>query len=249
MSWLMRLLGQSEQAEPLHSRQHEPERSMGPHSNIDDDLYEDAIRYALKENTCSISALQRFLKIGYNRAARLLEAMEKDGYLSPLDPSGKRALLPSEHWRTSTPPKPQCASSSDTPGSAHAKSLPPPERVEIPALTGLIKGTTGFNFNVVGESHFQAGLRQIRNSTCLAVENEFDAFIVTEPGNPHDRNACAVYIDGFKVGYLPREAAAEYVSQMSGRGVLGLSCFQVRAKLTGGFRDRPNIGVLLNLPT
>jgi hypothetical protein len=123
------------------------------------------------------------------------------------------------------------------------------QRVELPALTGRIRGTTSFGFDVVGESYFQAELRHIRNHTSVAYDNDLEAFIVTEPNNPHDKNACAVYIDSLKVGYLPKEAAKDYVAQMRENGVFGESCFQIRAKLTGGFGDRPNIGVLLNLPT
>ena len=41
----------------------------------------------------SISLVQRELKIGYNRAARLLEDMEKAGIVGPLDLHGQRALL------------------------------------------------------------------------------------------------------------------------------------------------------------
>ena len=83
----------------------------------------------------------------------------------------------------------------------------------------------------------------------VAYENDLEAHIVTEPGNPYDSNACAVYIDALKVGYLPKNAAKEFVAQMREKGVFGEACFEIRAKLTGGFGARPNIGVLLNLPT
>ncbi|WP_429514655.1 HIRAN domain-containing protein [Pseudomonas frederiksbergensis] len=122
------------------------------------------------------------------------------------------------------------------------------QRVDLPALTGRIRGTTGFGFHVVGESYFQVELRHIRNNMSVAYDNDLEAFIVTEPNNLHDENACAVYIDSFKVGYLPSDAARDYVTQMRGNGVFGESCFQIRAKLTGGFGERPKIGVMLNLP-
>lgn len=83
----------------------------------------------------------------------------------------------------------------------------------------------------------------------VAYENDLVAHIVTEPSNPYDENACAVYIDAFKVGYLPKDAAIDFVAQMRSKGVFGEACFEIRAKLTGGFGSRPNIGVLLNLPT
>lgn len=37
--------------------------------------------------------MQRHLKIGYNRAARLLEAMEKEGHVTPMDASGNRSMI------------------------------------------------------------------------------------------------------------------------------------------------------------
>jgi len=124
-----------------------------------------------------------------------------------------------------------------------------PKRADLPNLTGRIHGTTNFHFNIVGESHYQVELRYIRNHMSVAYENDLQAHIVTEPSNPHDKNACAVYIDSFKVGYLPKNAAKEFVNQMRAKGVTGEACFEIRAKLTGGFGERPNIGVLLNLPT
>ncbi|WP_422597352.1 HIRAN domain-containing protein [Pseudomonas sp.] len=45
---------------------------------------------------------------------------------------------------------------------------------------------------------------------------------MTEPENPHDSNACAIYIDGYKVGYLPRDAAANFVDQMAAQGAHGV---------------------------
>jgi len=132
--------------------------------------------------------------------------------------------------------------------SVRRKRLPRPERTELPPLTGIIRGTANIGFEIVGESYFQAALRKIRNSRCMAEDNDFEAFIVTEPNNPHDTNACAVFIDGFKVGYLPRDAAASFVAQIADQGIHGVSCFQLRAKLVGGFGSRLNIGVMVNLP-
>lgn len=58
-----------------------------------DPLYEQAVSIVRKEKRPSISLVQRELKIGYNRAARLLECMEAAGIVGPLDLHGKRALL------------------------------------------------------------------------------------------------------------------------------------------------------------
>lgn len=130
------------------------------------------------------------------------------------------------------------------------KRLNAPSPVELPPLTGVIRGTRGFDFHVVGESHYQPALRKIRNSTDMKYDNEHQAFIVTEPDNPYDRNACAVYIQGMKVGFLPREAAAEFVRQMrQAYGVTGVMNLECKAKLIGGYGDKKHLGVMLNLPT
>lgn len=55
-----------------------------------DALYDEAVALVRKENRASISMVQRILKIGYNRAARLLEAMQDGGVVSPMDAMGTR---------------------------------------------------------------------------------------------------------------------------------------------------------------
>jgi S-DNA-T family DNA segregation ATPase FtsK/SpoIIIE len=47
----------------------------------------------LKHRRASISLVQRHLRIGYNRAARLLEAMEQAGVVSPMQTNGNRDIL------------------------------------------------------------------------------------------------------------------------------------------------------------
>lgn len=83
----------------------------------------------------------------------------------------------------------------------------------------------------------------------MAEDNNFEVLIVTEPAPPHDSNACAIYIDSYKVDYLPKDAAANFVDQIATQGVYGTSCFQLRATLVGGFGTRLNTGVMVNLPT
>jgi S-DNA-T family DNA segregation ATPase FtsK/SpoIIIE len=51
------------------------------------------VEIVLKDRKASISYVQRKLKIGYNRAARLLEDMEKAGMVSALTSSGQRDIL------------------------------------------------------------------------------------------------------------------------------------------------------------
>ncbi len=58
-----------------------------------DALYDQAVEIVLKDRKASISYVQRKLKIGYNRAARLLEEMENAGLVSALTSSGQRDIL------------------------------------------------------------------------------------------------------------------------------------------------------------
>jgi len=58
-----------------------------------DPLYDEAVKIVTTERKPSISYVQRRLKIGYNRAARLLEAMESSGIVGPLQSNGAREVL------------------------------------------------------------------------------------------------------------------------------------------------------------
>ncbi|HRD95062.1 MAG TPA: DNA translocase FtsK 4TM domain-containing protein [Rubrivivax sp.] len=58
-----------------------------------DSLYDQAVAVVLQHKRASISLVQRHLRIGYNRAARLLEQMEQAGLVSPMGHSGNRDIL------------------------------------------------------------------------------------------------------------------------------------------------------------
>ena len=58
-----------------------------------DALYDEAVKIVVTERKPSISYVQRRLKIGYNRAARLLESMENAGVVGPLQPNGAARVL------------------------------------------------------------------------------------------------------------------------------------------------------------
>jgi S-DNA-T family DNA segregation ATPase FtsK/SpoIIIE len=58
-----------------------------------DPLYDEAVRIVTESRKASISGVQRRLKIGYNRAARMIEAMEAAGLVGPLNSNGSREVL------------------------------------------------------------------------------------------------------------------------------------------------------------
>jgi S-DNA-T family DNA segregation ATPase FtsK/SpoIIIE len=58
-----------------------------------DPMYDQAVEVVLKTRRPSISLVQRHLRIGYNRAARLIEAMEKAGLVTPMNGAGGREVI------------------------------------------------------------------------------------------------------------------------------------------------------------
>jgi S-DNA-T family DNA segregation ATPase FtsK/SpoIIIE len=80
------LTGESEQGEG-------GEGMAGEGGGEADPLYDEAVAIVLKSRRASISAVQRHLRIGYNRAARLIEEMERAGLVSPMQSNGNREVL------------------------------------------------------------------------------------------------------------------------------------------------------------
>jgi len=120
----------------------------------------------------------------------------------------------------------------------HASNIQP-RVVAPPGTRQLPTSMDGYGYlAVVGESQYQLALRLIEEKhgrICWAK-------LVPEPGNPFDRNAVMVEIDGHTVGYLSRAEAKRYQ-----RRLLPLPApMQVPAKLIGGERDKPSFGVLLD---
>ncbi|MBL8338783.1 MAG: DNA translocase FtsK 4TM domain-containing protein [Rhodoferax sp.] len=66
---------------------------LGGATGEKDPMYDQAVEIVLKNRKASISLVQRHLKIGYNRAARLVEDMEKAGLVSAMSTSGQRDIL------------------------------------------------------------------------------------------------------------------------------------------------------------
>lgn len=58
----------------------------------EDDLFSDALDFVVDQQKASTSLLQRHFRIGYNRAARLIDDLEKRGYIGPQDGSRPRQV-------------------------------------------------------------------------------------------------------------------------------------------------------------
>jgi len=66
--------------------------------DVDDELYQEAVRVVCEMGRASTSTLQRRLRIGYGRAARLIDIMEKDGIVGPADGTKPREVLKKKDW-------------------------------------------------------------------------------------------------------------------------------------------------------
>jgi S-DNA-T family DNA segregation ATPase FtsK/SpoIIIE len=66
--------------------------------DVDDDLYQEAVRVVCEAGRASTSTLQRRLRVGYGRAARLIDIMEKDGIVGPADGTKPREVLKGKDW-------------------------------------------------------------------------------------------------------------------------------------------------------
>src|SRR5258708_3510020 len=69
-----------------------------PESGGQDPMYEEAMRVVLEMGKASTSTLQRRLRLGYGRAARILDMMYRDGIIGPPDGSKPREVLKRPEW-------------------------------------------------------------------------------------------------------------------------------------------------------
>ena len=67
--------------------------AVGESAEESDELYDQAVHYVIQSRRASISSVQRKLRIGYNRAARLIEAMEAAGVVTEMGSNGQREVL------------------------------------------------------------------------------------------------------------------------------------------------------------
>ncbi|HEX8820433.1 MAG TPA: DNA translocase FtsK, partial [Archangium sp.] len=77
----------------LKPREEEGEGGGGEEDELSDELYDQALATVSEMRAVSISMLQRKMRIGYNRAARMIERMERDGVVGPADGAKPREVL------------------------------------------------------------------------------------------------------------------------------------------------------------
>ena len=70
----------------------ETTNTVNPNADSDE-LFDQAVAFVLESRKTSISSLQRQLRVGYNRAANLMQALEDAGVVSPADVGGSRRIL------------------------------------------------------------------------------------------------------------------------------------------------------------
>ncbi|WP_425286918.1 DNA translocase FtsK [Microvirga vignae] len=96
--------GRPQYLEAVTADEEEPEEMEASEFSADDDdvglassdIYEQAVSIVLRHKKASTSYIQRRLQIGYNRAASLMERMEKEGIVGPSNHAGKREILRGE---------------------------------------------------------------------------------------------------------------------------------------------------------
>ncbi len=79
--------------EPEEGEYGDPGAMAGDGGGSGDDLYDQAVAVVLRDKKVSTSYVQRRLQVGYNKAASLIERMEKEGLISPANGTGKREIL------------------------------------------------------------------------------------------------------------------------------------------------------------
>lgn len=83
-----------EQAEPVYDEEILKEKQKSAFGDGEkDELYDEAVRVIMESNQASVSILQRRMRLGYTRAARIIDTMEQDGLVGPFEGSKPRKIL------------------------------------------------------------------------------------------------------------------------------------------------------------
>ncbi|MGM8214528.1 DNA translocase FtsK [Bacillaceae bacterium W0354] len=91
-----------EQQKAQYQEEMIPEENNETLAEVDDDLYEDAVQLVIDMQSASVSMLQRRFRVGYTRAARLIDAMEERGIVGPYEGSKPRKVLISKQEEEQT---------------------------------------------------------------------------------------------------------------------------------------------------
>lgn len=88
------------QREPIYDDEIlKEQQKLGSISGQRDELYDEAVRLVMEAGQASVSILQRRMRLGYTRAARLIDAMEEEGLVGPFEGSRpRRILIDREQW-------------------------------------------------------------------------------------------------------------------------------------------------------
>jgi S-DNA-T family DNA segregation ATPase FtsK/SpoIIIE len=70
-----------------------PKDVLEGETEVDDSLYDEVVQFILTQETASTSMIQRKYRIGYNRAARLIDALEENGLIGPSEGSKPRRVI------------------------------------------------------------------------------------------------------------------------------------------------------------
>lgn len=81
------------QQQAVYDQEMLPEESDLKYDDVDDELFEEAVQFVIERQMASVSMLQRKFRIGYTRAARLIDEMEARKIVGPYDGSRPRAVL------------------------------------------------------------------------------------------------------------------------------------------------------------
>lgn len=85
-----------EQQKASYQEEMIPEETSDIVQEVDDEIYDDAVKLVVDMQTASVSMLQRRFRVGYTRAARLIDAMEDRGIVGPYEGSKPRTVLISQ---------------------------------------------------------------------------------------------------------------------------------------------------------